>query len=43
MLDAAGHPIDDHQPAAAPDGGRLLRDQLIGQFEIEIGDARDVS
>jgi hypothetical protein len=31
--------IDDEQARAAPDRRRLLRDQVLGQVEVEIGEA----
>ena len=38
-----GRPIDDEQPRPVPFGGRLLRDQLVGQLEVEVGNAHRVS
>ena len=37
MRDAAAGAIDRHEPAGAARRRRLLRDQLSGQIEIEIG------
>ncbi len=41
MLDRAGGAIDDQQAAAAPLGGRLLRDQVVGEIEVEIGGTQE--
>ena len=39
-IDAPARAIDHHEAAGAALAGRLLRDQLFGKVEIEIGDVR---
>ena len=38
MRDAPARAIERHEPAAAARGRRLLRDQLVREIEIEVGD-----
>src|SRR5579872_379301 len=38
VLDSAGSPIDHHQPGPLAYLGRLLRDKVGWQIEVEIGD-----
>ena len=42
MRDAAARAIHDHQPAAAPLRGRLLRDQVVRKVEIELADVQRI-
>ena len=36
---ASGSTIDDQQPRRAAFGRRLLRDQVLGKVEVEVGEA----
>jgi hypothetical protein len=39
----ASMPVHHEQPRRAARGGRLLRDQVLGQFEIELTQVHSVS